>query len=422
MKKQAGGLVRWTLWTFLGAIGIALAQGVYNYFPPPGITYSQSNGMALGSPTGGACGSGCLNAQALEVNGTPVTSGSGTVTTVSVATANGLAGTVATPSTTPAITLSPAFTGIAYSNGSNFATAVAGNFPTLNQSTTGNAATATTAATTTSFATTPTLCASGQGTQGILPNGNATGCFTPYSVVNEAANTGFWGPTSGTAALPTFRTMVAADLPLTASPTWTGNNTLNPSSGVALTINGAPSADAMDVNNAASQFTKVIGNAGTGVSNGLSVIAGTNTSDTAFQVTNRAGTIQYLGVNGAGTTTIVDSSGAGPYQVGYLGTPVVQIGANYTLVLSTRGKTIFFVGAPLTVTVPSGVFSAGDVVTILSPYNAATNTIAQGTGLTLYWANGTSSSTGNRTLNNAALATIVFVSGSVAYISGSGLS
>lgn len=47
---------------------------------------------------------------------------------------------------------------------------VAGDIPTLNQSTTGNAATATV------LASTPSLCSTGQAPTGILPNGNATGC------------------------------------------------------------------------------------------------------------------------------------------------------------------------------------------------------------------------------------------------------
>jgi hypothetical protein len=100
--------------------------------------------------------------------------GTGSVTSVSVASANGLAGTVANPSTTPAITLSTTATGVLKGNGTAISAAtsgtdysagtsalgtgivksttstgaltiaVAGDFPTLNQSTTGNAATVTT--------------------------------------------------------------------------------------------------------------------------------------------------------------------------------------------------------------------------------------------------------------------------------------
>lgn len=101
-------------------------------------------------------------------------SGSGTVTTVSVVSANGFAGSVASPTTTPSITISTTITGVLKGNGvaisaatagtdyssgtSGLATgilksttttgaltiAVAGDFPTLNQNTTGSAASLTT--------------------------------------------------------------------------------------------------------------------------------------------------------------------------------------------------------------------------------------------------------------------------------------
>lgn len=79
----------------------------------------------------------------LKISGT-ISGGSGTVTSVSVASANGFAGTVATATTTPAITLTTSITGILKGNGTAISAAVAGDFPTLNQSTTGSAATLTT--------------------------------------------------------------------------------------------------------------------------------------------------------------------------------------------------------------------------------------------------------------------------------------
>lgn len=66
--------------------------------------------------------------------------GTGTVTSVSVVSANGFTGTVATPSTTPAITIATNVTGILYGDGTAIAAAIAANFPTLNQNTTGYAA------------------------------------------------------------------------------------------------------------------------------------------------------------------------------------------------------------------------------------------------------------------------------------------
>lgn len=96
--------------------------------------------------------------------------GGGTVTSVSVVSANGFAGTVATATTTPAITLTTSITGVLKGNGTAISAAtsgtdyapgtsalatgilksttttgalsiaVAGDFPTLNQNTTGSAA------------------------------------------------------------------------------------------------------------------------------------------------------------------------------------------------------------------------------------------------------------------------------------------
>ena len=105
---------------------------------------------------------------------TYLAAGGGTVTTVSVVTANGMAGTVANATTTPAITLTTSVTGMVKGNGTalsaatsgtdysagtsalatgilksttttgTLSIAVAGDFPTLNQNTTGSAATLTT--------------------------------------------------------------------------------------------------------------------------------------------------------------------------------------------------------------------------------------------------------------------------------------
>jgi hypothetical protein len=68
------------------------------------------------------------------------TANAGTVTSASVVTANGLAGSVATATTTPAITMSTTVTGILKGDGTAISAAAAGDFPTLNQSTTGTAA------------------------------------------------------------------------------------------------------------------------------------------------------------------------------------------------------------------------------------------------------------------------------------------
>jgi hypothetical protein len=81
----------------------------------------------------------------LSANGVALTGNLGTVTSVSVASANGFAGTVATSTTTPAITITTSITGILKGDGTAISAAVAADFPTLNQNTTGSAATLTTA-------------------------------------------------------------------------------------------------------------------------------------------------------------------------------------------------------------------------------------------------------------------------------------
>jgi len=130
------------------------------------ITANSALNALLPSQTGN-------NGKYLSTDGTNTSwvasSGSGTVTSVSVVSANGFAGTVATATTTPAITLSTSVTGLLKGNGtaisaatagtdysagtSSLATgilksttttgalsiAVAADFPTLNQNTTGTA-------------------------------------------------------------------------------------------------------------------------------------------------------------------------------------------------------------------------------------------------------------------------------------------
>lgn len=115
-----------------------------------------------------------LSADSAEVTGLKWITAGGTVTSASVVSANGFAGTVATATTTPAITLTTTITGLIKGNGTAISAAtsgtdyapgtsalatgilksttttgaltiaVAGDFPTLNQNTTGSAATLTT--------------------------------------------------------------------------------------------------------------------------------------------------------------------------------------------------------------------------------------------------------------------------------------
>ena len=90
----------------------------------------------------------------------------------------------------------------------------------------------------------------------------------------------------------------------------------------------------------------------------------------------------------------------------------------YTLVASDAGK---HVGCNGNVTVPANVFhsSGGDAVTILN-HGTSNITITQGSGVTMY--NSADATTGNRTLAQKGMATLLFVNGTTCYISGAGLS
>lgn len=86
-----------------------------------------------------------------------------------------------------------------------------------------------------------------------------------------------------------------------------------------------------------------------------------------------------------------------------------------TLVIGDRGT---LVSVTAGVTVPNAVFAANDVVTIYN--NSAGNiTITQGASLTLRQVG--TANTGNRTLAQRGLVTVVFISSSEAVISGGGL-
>ena len=91
--------------------------------------------------------------------------------------------------------------------------------------------------------------------------------------------------------------------------------------------------------------------------------------------------------------------------------------ASYTLVASDVGKHISITTGG--VTVPSGAFSVGDAVSIYNN-SSSSQTITQGSGVTLR--RGGTDGTGNRTLAQRGLATILCVASNEFVITGAGLS
>jgi len=192
----------------------------------------------------------------------------GTVTSVSVVSANGLAGTVATATTTPAITLSTTVTGITKGNGTALSAATAGtdysvgtsalgtgivktttatgaltvavaaDFPTLNQNTTGSAGSVVNALTI------------GTGLSGTSYNGSAAVTIANTGVLSfSAGTTGLTPNTATTGAITVAGTLVvgnggtglssytAGDLPYYASGTALSKLAIG-TSGYVLTSSG----------------------------------------------------------------------------------------------------------------------------------------------------------------------------------------
>lgn len=143
---------------------------------------------------------------------------------------------------------------------------------------------------------------------------------------------------------------------------------------------------------------------------------GTMSTQNANNVAVTGGAINGVTIGGssaaAGTfTTLSDSAG------NVRSIPQNSQGTNYTLVASDNGKHISISSG--TLTVPASVFSVGNAVTIFN--NAGTSrTVAQGSGVTLRLAG--SASTGNRTLAQYGVCTILCVASNVFVISGGGLS
>jgi hypothetical protein len=159
--------------------------------------------------------------------------GSGTVTTVSVVAANGLNGTVANPTTAPAITLSTTVTGLLKGNGTAISAATsgtdyapatsgtdilygngAGGFSNVTVGSgltfAGGTLAATGAGTVTSVGATAPVASSGGATPTISLNADYGDTLNPYA--SKAANYVLASP-NGAAGSPSFRALVSSDIP-----------------------------------------------------------------------------------------------------------------------------------------------------------------------------------------------------------------
>jgi hypothetical protein len=197
-----------------------------------------------------------------------VNTGSGTVTSVSVISANGLAGTVATATSTPAITLSTSITGVLKGNGTAISAATSGtdyapatsgtsilygngsggfsnvtvgsglSFSAGTLSTTGGGGSVT------SVTGTSPVVSSGGSTPDISLASGYGDTQNPYA--SKTANY-FLAAPNGSSGAPTFRAIVAADIP-TLNQSTTGNADTATSATTATTANSLATGNNYQVN------------------------------------------------------------------------------------------------------------------------------------------------------------------------------
>lgn len=169
---------------------------------------------------------------------------------------------------------------------------------------------------------------------------------------------------------------------------------------------------------------------GSGQSLGLEVRAGTTSSDYAAVFRNAAGTTDLLRITGEGETFIqmppqAAVAPAGAFQVGYLDAPPNVQNANYTVLVTDRGKTIIRSAGtgPFTWTLPNtATFPLGMMIMLVGLPGVSGNTVIAGAGgVTINWPQG--NATGNRTLSTTGfMATLHLTTNNTWTISGAGIS
>jgi len=234
---------------------------------------------------------------------------------------------------------------------------------------------------------------------GVITSTLATGT-APFTVASTTQVANLNAATAGTATNAT-NTAITDDTTTatTCYPTWVTTTTGNlPQKTASTKLSFVPSTGVLS----ATTFS------GAGTS-----LTGTASSLTAGAVSNALTIGTGLKLS-SGTTY----NGSAAVTLNAVGTVINSQTSAYVLVAGDAGKTVSITTGG--VTVNNSVNSAGDIVSIYNN-SGSSQTITQGTGVTLQWAGQSSSTTGNRTLGLYGLCTIVFISASNAVITGSGL-
>ena len=295
--------------------GLPLTTGVTGVLPianggTNASTAATARGNILPSYAGNAGKVLAVNSGATDVEYVSV-GGTGTVTDVSVVSANGLAGTVATSTSTPAITLSTTVTGVVKGNGTALSAATAGTDYVEPGGALGTPSSGT--------ATNLTGLPLSTGVTGTLPVANGgTGTTTPALVAGTNVTiTGTW-PNQTINASSTAQVYPGAGIPNSTGSAWgtsysttgTGDVVLSTSPTLVTPALGTPSSATL-TNATGLPISTGVSGLGTGVATALAVAVGSAGAPvvnggalgtpSSGTLTNATGLPIATGVSGLGT-------------------------------------------------------------------------------------------------------------------------
>ncbi len=400
------------------------------------ITATVTSGVSSVDVSGGTTG--------LTTSGGPVTA-TGTIT---------LAGTLAVANGGTGLTTAPANGALDIGNGTGFARG------TL---TAGSGISITNGAGSITIASSVTAVTSVTGTSPVVSSGGATPAISlaaaygdtlnPYA--SKTANYVLAAP-NGSAGAPTFRAIVAADIPTlnqNTSGTAAGlsatlaiasggtNTTATPTAGTVVYGTGTAQAytaagttgQVLTSNGASAPTWATVAGLGTVTSVAATVpaflsISGSPITTSGTLAISYSGTALPVANGGTGTTTgsLVNCTVDGTNAVGYLNVPQNAQAGAYTLVLADGGKHIYHASgsAAATYTIPAASSVAFPIGTVISFINLATAAVTISITTDTMYLTGTGT-TGSRTLAQYGIATATKVSGLSAtgiwVISGAGL-
>jgi hypothetical protein len=306
--------------------------------------------------------------------------GAGTVTSTSVATANGFAGTVANPTSTPAITITTSITAPVLKGDG---TAIAG-------------ATTTGSGSTVVLNNGPTLIAPVLGTPA---SGNASN-MTNIPVNQATGNLPVANLGGGTAA--------------SASTFWRGDNTwATPAGGGNISNTGTPTNGQLGVWTASTVLSGItLGGDCTLSSPNITCTKTSGTSLTALATTTPG--------TGVAAQLASAADGTSASAIGFRGLPQNTQSTNYTLVLADSGKHIYGTTGINTWTIPANGTVAFPIGTAVTFINLSTNAATIAITTDVLYLGGTGA-TGSRTLAQFGVATAVKIDATHWIISGPGL-